>query len=40
MPTTGDANSTHEAQRLFKNPMTTTGDANSTHEAQRLFKNP
>ncbi|KAG7535227.1 DnaJ domain [Arabidopsis thaliana x Arabidopsis arenosa] len=35
-----DANSTHEAQKLFKKPMTTTGDANSTHEAQRLFKNP
>ncbi|KAG7538943.1 Chaperone J-domain superfamily [Arabidopsis suecica] len=36
-----DANSTHEAQTLFKKPMTTTtGDANSTHEAQRLFKNP
>ncbi|CAL9244633.1 unnamed protein product, partial [Arabidopsis halleri] len=35
-----DANSTDEAQRLFKKPMTTTGDANSTHEAQRLFKNP
>ncbi|CAA7056483.1 unnamed protein product [Microthlaspi erraticum] len=34
-----NANSTEEAQRLFKNPMK-RANLNSTEEAQRLFKKP